>query len=195
MNKHEFLTALRFRLRALPAEDIESTVSYYSESIDDRMEAGFTETEAVAALGDFEEIVTQILGDTPAPVAVKEKRGLGIGAILLLILGAPLWLPLILTGLILVLTVIFVLWVLLLTLFVVAVVLTVSGAFCVVASVPALFLSWKTALVLLGGGLVATGVGLLLLLLTRLVKKGVKWITKILFSVILFGFRRKRGNA
>ena len=52
MNKQEFLSRLRKQLRGL--EDREERVTFYSEMIDDRMEDGLSEEEAVAAVGSLE---------------------------------------------------------------------------------------------------------------------------------------------
>ena len=98
MNKYEFLGRLRERLVGLPPKDIEKSLDYYAEIIADRVEDGMSEEEAVAALGTLDEIVAQILEDTPLPKLVKEKvrpkRALRTWEILLIVLGFPLWLPL-----------------------------------------------------------------------------------------------------
>lgn len=54
MTKQEFLLRIRNGLAALPKEDIEKSVEYYREMIDDRMEDGLSEEEAVAAIGSPE---------------------------------------------------------------------------------------------------------------------------------------------
>ena len=101
MNKYEFLGALRERLRGLPPGDIEKSLDYYAELIADRIEDGMSEQEAVAAMGSIDEIVSQILEDTPLPKLVKEKvrpkRALRTWEILLIVLGFPLWFPLLIT--------------------------------------------------------------------------------------------------
>ena len=56
MNKEEFLNALRSALAGLPQEDIEERLAFYSESIDDRVEDGLTEEEAVEAIGTVAEV-------------------------------------------------------------------------------------------------------------------------------------------
>ena len=73
MNKAEFLARLRRGLAGLPREDVEERLTFYSETIDDRMEEGLTEEEAVADLGDVDEIAAQIVADTPLPRLVKER--------------------------------------------------------------------------------------------------------------------------
>ncbi len=65
MTKHEFQSALRERLSGLPAEDVAATVAYYREMIEDRMEDGLTEEEAVAALGPLEDVLASVLSDLP----------------------------------------------------------------------------------------------------------------------------------
>lgn len=65
MNKNEFLSALRERLAGVPAEDIERSVEYYSEAIDDRVEAGMSEAEAVEKLGSVEEAARSVLDNLP----------------------------------------------------------------------------------------------------------------------------------
>ena len=64
MNKKEFLAQLRKGLSGLPREDIEDRLAFYSEMIEDRMEEGFSEKEAVSAIGSVDEIVSQIVADT-----------------------------------------------------------------------------------------------------------------------------------
>ena len=49
MGKQEFLAQLRKGLQGLPQEDIEERLTFYSEMIDDRMEEGLSEEEAVSA--------------------------------------------------------------------------------------------------------------------------------------------------
>lgn len=51
MSKQEFLGALYNGLSGLPKEDIENSVQFYSEMIDDRMDEGMTENEAVEDIG------------------------------------------------------------------------------------------------------------------------------------------------
>ena len=67
MNKEEYLDAIRGRISAMPADDINRFMDYYSEMIDDRMEDGLSEDEAVADMGSpdaaVEQILEEILGD------------------------------------------------------------------------------------------------------------------------------------
>ena len=73
MNKQEFLTDLRNALSGLPRREIEERVTFYSEMIDDRMEEGMSEEEAVAGTGTVEEVRTQIVADIPLQKLVMER--------------------------------------------------------------------------------------------------------------------------
>jgi len=98
MNKQEFLLQLRKGLSGLPQEDIEERLTFYSEMIEDRKEEGLSEEEAVSAIGFVDEIIAQVVAETPfvkiAKERIKPKRRLSVGEIVLLALGSPIWLSL-----------------------------------------------------------------------------------------------------
>ena len=98
MTKLKFLLSLHDRLSGLPQEDVEERLNFYSEMIEDRMEEGFSEEEAVAAVGSVDEVAAQIIADIPLTKIAKEKitpkRKLRAWEIVLLALGSPIWLVL-----------------------------------------------------------------------------------------------------
>ncbi len=104
MNKQEFLDTLEKKLSVLPKSDIEERLNFYSEIIDDYIEEGLTEEEAISKIGSLDEIVTQILADySPSKSLDKkeekpQKRASRSWEIVLLILGLPLWLPLLIAA-------------------------------------------------------------------------------------------------
>ena len=73
MTKNDFLKELEKGLSGLPKNDISERLDFYGEMIDDRMEEGFTESDAVAACGSVDEIVSQTLNDIPLKKIVKER--------------------------------------------------------------------------------------------------------------------------
>jgi len=95
MRKQEFLVQLRKGLSGLPQEDIGERLMFYSEMIEDQMEDGLSEEEAVSAVGTVHEIVMQIIAETPltkiAKERIKPKRRRSVGEIVLLALGSPVW--------------------------------------------------------------------------------------------------------
>ena len=90
MNKAAFSDELRRHLKSLPNAERNQHIEYYEEMIEDRMEDGLSEEEAVAALGTVSDIAIQILGDSPQ----KSPRKFRIWEIILIVLGSPLWLSL-----------------------------------------------------------------------------------------------------
>lgn len=92
MTKLKFLFTLRDKLSGLSQEDVEERLGFYSEMIEDRMEEGLAEDEAVAAVGSVDEIAAQIIADIPrTKERVKPKRQLRAWEIVLLVLGSPVW--------------------------------------------------------------------------------------------------------
>lgn len=84
MTKREFLDRLERCLASLDPSERASMVDFYSEQIDDRMDDGMTESQAVASLESPEDIAANILslrGEASAaatePPAEREHRGVG----------------------------------------------------------------------------------------------------------------------
>ena len=96
MNKAEFLLEIARGIAGMPREDVDRWLEYYTEMLEDRIEEGMSEAEAVAALGEPGEIVKQILSQTPLTRLIKNKvkpkRRLRVWEIILIVLGSPIWL-------------------------------------------------------------------------------------------------------
>ena len=103
MNKQDFLFQLGEALSGLPQGDIEEQLSFYSEMIDDKVENGLSEEAAVAEIGPADRIASQAIAGTPLPRLVRERirtsQRLRAWEIVLLVLGFPLWFPLMMAGL------------------------------------------------------------------------------------------------
>lgn len=69
MTKSEFILYLSEALAHLPGSERSRVLEYYEEMIDDRIESGMTEEDAVAAMGSIEEILKEA-----APEALNERR-------------------------------------------------------------------------------------------------------------------------
>lgn len=136
MNKQEFLAELKAKLTGMPQEDIEERLDFYSEIIDDRIEEGLTEEEAVAELGSLEDITKQIMSEIPLTKLVKEKvkpsRILRAWEVVLLVLGAPIWLSLLIALFAIVISIYAVIWSIIISLWAIELSLvacSVGGAF------------------------------------------------------------------
>ena len=73
MNKKDFLDEVRTRLAGLSESDIQNALDFYVEAIDDHIEDGLTEDQAVSAVGTPEEVAEKILMDTPLPTLIKTQ--------------------------------------------------------------------------------------------------------------------------
>ena len=183
MNKYEFLGRLRERLAGLPPKDIDASLDYYAELIADRIEDGMSEEEAVAAMGSIDEIVAQILEDTSLPKLVKEKvrpkRALRTWEILLIVLGFPLWLPLLIAFASVIFSVLVAIGSVIISLFAVA----VSVGACALAFIVAgliCFVTAKVALgtILIGASLICAGLCILFFIGATYASKGILWLCK-----------------
>lgn len=203
MTKHEFLSALRDRLAGLPQEDLERSLEYYGESIDDRMEDGLTEEEAVAAMGSIDEIVSQILMGASFPGSAKEKseprraepkRTRSAGVIALLILGFPLWFPLLIAAASIAFAVYVVFWSVAVSFFAVDVAFAAGAIAGIFGSVVRTLTDGvASGMFVLGGGLVCVGLTILWFFACMLLVKGLVWLGKTVLSGIGSCLNRKRG--
>lgn len=95
MTKIKFLVSLRDKLSGLPESEIEERLRFYCEMIEDRVEEGLSEEEAVLAIGSAEDVAAEIIEDVPLLTIVKErikpKRALKAWEVVLLVLGFPVW--------------------------------------------------------------------------------------------------------
>ena len=167
MLKQEFLNALRDKLSGLPQADIEERLIFYGEMIDDRIEEGRSEEDAVNEIGPVDEVVSQIVADTPLTKIVKEKikpkRKMRAWEIVLLVLGFPLWLPLSIVAFVLVLVFYIVLWALVICLWAIEIALWACALAGLVGAV-GLFATKQPipALAALGAAMVLAGLSIFL---------------------------------
>ena len=131
MNKEAFVSELREKLSGLPKKEVEDRLNFYLEMIDDRMEDGAGEETAISEIGSVEEIAAQIIAEIPLTKIVKEKirpkKKRRAWEIVLIAVGSPLWAPLLLAAIIVILALYIVLWALILSIWAVFVALAVCG--------------------------------------------------------------------
>lgn len=183
MGKREFLDELRKGLSGLPRDDMEERLTFYSEMIDDRMEDGLTEDEAVAGIGAVSEVVSQIMAEIPLSKLVKErvrpKRAPRAWEIVLLVLGSPVWLPLLIAALAVILAVYVVIWSVAVALW--AVEASLAGASLggvISAAASSLRGGVLPGLALLGVGLLCAGASIFLFFGCKETTKGIFLLTK-----------------
>ncbi len=181
MNKQEFTNQLTAALSGLSQEDIKKSVDFYVEMVDDRIEDGMSEEEAIAALGSIDEIRSRILEEIPIGKIVKEKitpkRAFSAGEIVLLILGAPLWLPLLLAFIIVGLALYLTFWIIILALYVVDLSVFISGIAGIVAAIINPF-GVGNKIFFAGCGIALLGAAVLLFFGFNQISKGMLFISK-----------------
>lgn len=206
MKKSEFLAELRERLSRLPEEDIKESLDYYGEMIDDRIEDGLCEEDAVSAVGRPEDIANSILAQTPLERITKKCKDAGkkLGAweIVLLVLGSPLWITLLAAALVIaialvisVASVYISLWTVVIAIWAVAIALAVCAptgiallVFCAVHGNVGL------GLFFLGCGLLCAGLSSFVFMGAHYASKGLGLLLKAVFSLIKRCFKRKGAS-
>ncbi|MBO5005980.1 MAG: DUF1700 domain-containing protein [Clostridia bacterium] len=187
MTKREFLAELKWRTSVMPSDDAAATLEYYSEIIDDRMEEGLSEEEAVAAVGSPADIAAEALGGTSLEKLVKEtdrpkpKRTLRAWEIVLLVLGSPIWLSLLLAAAAVVLAVYVSLWSVAVSFWAVDIAVFASSIACA-ASGAALFCIAGN----IGAGIFLFGIGVLLAGLGTFGVLGCKALTIAIYKLSKF---------
>lgn len=165
MTKQEFLKRLGNLLACLPADQVREAQAFYAEAIDDRMEDGVSEEDAVASMGTPGEVAEAILDDLPpVPRAVaKTRRKSTVLLWVLVILGSPIWLSLGAAFVITVAAIYAAIWILAASVWIVALAFAATGpVFWVLAIDGVLIGHMAFAIAFLGIGLCTLGVGLLL---------------------------------
>lgn len=165
MFKAEFLDALRKRLEGLPHGVIMESLEFYSEMIDDRIEEGMSEQEAVRSIGSVDEIAAQIIAETPIRKIIKEnitpKNKLSTTAIVLICVGAVVWVPLLIAAIAIFISVYACLW----AAIVCAWAAFVTFAACFIGGIAggtacAIFISAPSGLLLIAGGLICASLAI-----------------------------------
>ena len=114
MNKKQFLDELRSKLVGLPDEEVDNRISFYEEMINDRIDEGKSEEEAINEIGTVDEVIREIAKDTPLVSLVKHKmkpkRRLRGWEVMLIIFSFPFWLPVAITAIALTFAAIVVMW-------------------------------------------------------------------------------------
>lgn len=180
MNKQAFLNSLRKSLSGLPQEDVEERVMFYSEMIDDRIEEGLSEEEAVSAVGSVDKKASQEEQNV-------SQNHYGIGLIVFLVLGSPIWLSLCIVAIAVVLTVFVSLWAIFVSL--------AAGVVGGVAACITLLLYEKIAsgIAMLAGGILCAGLSIFMFYACLAVTKGTMLLTEKIALWIRKCFVKKEG--
>lgn len=196
MTKLEFILSLHDRLSDLPRDEVNERLNFYAEMIEDRIEDGISEEEAVQGIGTVSEIAEQIRADiSGAKVRVAEtkpKRRIKVWETVLLALGSPIWLSLAIAAIAVILSLYVSLWALIISLWAVFASLAACFGGGVVACA-ALSYSGNglSSLFMLAAGLVCGGLSIFMLYGCIAATKGAVLMVKKLFIWIRKHFAKK----
>ena len=190
MSKSEFKQYVSDRLSNYPKDEVDKWIEYYDEMIDDAIEDGKTEDEAVAMLGDADNVVTSIKVELPLSTLVRttakeevSKRKGNTLAIVLLILGSPIWGSIAIVFLALLLTFYLVIWSIIVACWATVAgigVLGIGSIFCSVFMI--VNGTFGSVLIYLGVGVIALAIlmlaGLAMVHVTRFLIKGTAYVIR-----------------
>ena len=199
MTKHEFVEALKARLSALPKNELEERISFYCEMIDDRTEEGLSEEDAVSMIGSADEIAEQIISDIPLSKIVMEKvsskRRFKAWEIVLLALGSPVWLPLAVAAIAVILSLYVSLWSVIVSLWAVFASLVGSAFGAIIAGTVFAFTDFAlVGLSMIGASLVLAGVAILSFFGCKAAVKGIIAFTKKMAFGTKMLFLKREGK-
>ncbi len=183
MTKQEFLLELKKALNGLSQNEINERLNFYSEMIDDRIEDGVSEEDAVSAVGDAEEIAEQIILETPllklAKERIKPKRRLTALEIVLLILGFPIWFSVGVSIFAVILSLYICVWTVVISLWAVFVSLVASGFGVILAGIVfSLNENILSGIASIGAGIACLGISIFAFFACKAATKGVLILTK-----------------
>ena len=196
MTKLQFLLSLHDKLAGLPRDEVEERLNFYSEMIEDRMEDGLSEEEAVAAVGSVDEIAEQITADIPLIKIVKEKvkpkRKRNAWEITLLAVGSPIWVPLLIVVVAVAFSLYVSLWSIVISLWAVFASLVVCAVAGLIMGV-ALSVSGNVygGLMAVAAGFVCAGLAVFLFYGCKVATKGIALLAKIIVLSVKKGLTKK----
>jgi uncharacterized membrane protein len=196
MNKEQFIYALRERLSALPKQEVDERIDFFCEMIDDRIEDGLTEEEAIKAIGSVDEIALQIADEIPLPKIISNKikgtRKRKTWEIVLLAVGSPIWGSLLISALAVIFSLYVSLWAIVVSLWASELAFVLSPGFGIVSSI-AIMISGdvSTGLITLGSSFAIAGIAIFFFFVCKLATKGMIYISRKIPSIIKRCFVRK----
>ena len=196
MDRQEFFRQLTVLLLELPLYEREQAISYYREIIDDAIEDGKTEEEAVESLGDVNVLAEEIIAEHQAYKPKKQSAGHKTLVTVLVVLGFPVWGSLLLAAACLLLCAYILIYVPLICLGSMAFAFLAASLWAIIGT-PFLIMAegLGTGVIQLGTGIVVFGLSALSFVGFWQVKKGVKTSSKWLRNMSARLFSRLGAQA
>ncbi|MBO4904728.1 MAG: DUF1700 domain-containing protein [Lachnospiraceae bacterium] len=189
MSREEYLSGLKQKLTENDIPGVDAMIEFYDEAIADRIEDGMSEDEAVEAMEDADSIVKAAKLDKPITALmadkVKEKHkeadsnGHGTLFVVLMIVGFPIWFPLLISFLAIIFSLYISMWAVVVSIYAVELSLGVTSIAALLSSFTffAGQIPLPTAIALLGSACVLGG---LTILLWKPIVALTKWMIKLI---------------
>jgi len=195
MTKKEFAFSLEERLKGIPKKEFDERLSFYLEIIDDKMEDGKTEEEAINELGNINDIASQILKEVPliklAKEKIKPKRKLTGLELTFLIIGAPVWGSILISILAVAFSLFISFYAVIISLWASFVSILVGGAGGAIYSILLFILKDSTAFISLSVGLILIGLSVFTFFFLKWVTKKAILLTKMIIFTLKKSFIKK----
>lgn len=199
MKKSDFINKLRQKLSILPPEDLERSIEFYVEMINDKIEEGSGEEDSVAQIGSIDEIATQIISEAHLSSIIKNKvkpkKLFRTWEIILIVLGSPIWLSLLIAVLAVAVSIYIVIWAIIISLWAIELALLISAVGTIISSI--LFIIrgfFATGIAMIGISFVCAGITVLAFFLFKTVTKGIFILSKKLLLAIRSIFTRREDK-
>lgn len=182
MTKKDFLFSLEIGLKGLPKPDLEERLNFYSEMIDDAIEDGLSEEQAVDKIGSVDQVILAITKDYPLKKLVKNriapKRKLSPLELTLVIVGSPIWVSLLIAFVAVIFSLYACIWAVIISCWAVVIALGVSGVVGFLGGLIYSFSYQKTGLSLIGASLICLGLCIFAFFATKWLTKAIVTLTK-----------------
>lgn len=183
MTKLNFLFELREKLKGLPQNEIDERLNFYSEMIEDMVEEGFSEEEAVEKIGSVKDIGEQIISEIPltkiAKERIKPKRKIKPWETTLIVVGSPIWISLLVAFFSVIFALFVSLWSVIISLWATFVSFAACGFAAIIVGIVFCFMQKGVlGLAMIGVGLICLGFGILMFLASHYATKGTVLLTK-----------------
>ncbi|MEA4833466.1 MAG: DUF1700 domain-containing protein [Oscillospiraceae bacterium] len=160
MRKDEFIKALKRALFRLKKTERDRYLAYYSELIDDKIESGMNEAEAIGEFASISNIKESIMSDALERGMIKPKHN--PLTIILLILGSPLWLAFVLALFSLIIALYVVVWAVIISICAIELSFIAVCIGSVVFFIVNMASNSAFALLILGSGLICAAISVLI---------------------------------
>lgn len=192
MRKNDFIKVLNRSLKRVENEERKRCIDYYQEMIDDRIEAGMTEEQAVSECGDVKKIAEQLIAEAKQNGQIKKKRS--PLAIILICIGFPLWFSLGLAFFAIILALYIIIWAVLIALYVVDLALVLAGFVCFGASIVYMPSNMPIAVLAMGIAMLCSALAVLLFLALWMLSKLVVKLCALPFKIMKKRRAKRRGE-